>query len=54
VGFCLFIAGAIGRVSLEALSWTIVPMLGVCLVVLLLVSFIPELSLFLPSLAFGR
>jgi tripartite ATP-independent transporter DctM subunit len=54
VGFCLFIASAIGRVKLEAISWAIVPMLGVCLVVLLLVSFIPELSLFLPSLAFVR
>jgi tripartite ATP-independent transporter DctM subunit len=54
VGFCLFIACAIGRVKLEAISRAAVPMLGVCVVVLLLVSFIPELSLFLPALAFGR
>lgn len=54
VGFCLFIACAIGRVTLESISWAIVPMLGVCLVVLMLVSYLPDLSLFLPSLAFER
>jgi C4-dicarboxylate transporter DctM subunit len=54
VGFCLFIAAAIGRVTLESISWAILPMLGVSLIVLLLVSFIPEISLFLPSLAFVR
>jgi C4-dicarboxylate transporter DctM subunit len=53
VGLCLFIACAIGRVPLEAISWAILPMLAICLVVLMLVSYVPDLSLFLPSLAFS-
>lgn len=49
VGICLFIACAIGNVSLEAISGAILPMIGVVLIVLMLVTFIPQLSLFLPS-----
>lgn len=50
VGICLFIACTIARISLEAISRVIVPMLGAVLIVLLLVTFIPQLSLFLPSI----
>jgi C4-dicarboxylate transporter, DctM subunit len=50
VGLCLFIACGIGRVSLEAISRAVLPMLAICLAVLLLVTFVPQLSLFLPSL----
>ena len=54
VGICLFIACAIANISLEAISKAILPMLGVVLVVLMLVTFIPQLSLFLPSLMLPR
>lgn len=50
VGLCLFIVCAIGRVSLEEVSRAVLLMLGICLIVLLLVTFVPELVLFLPQL----
>ena len=49
VGLCLFIVCAIGKVSLENVSKASLPMLGICLLVLMLVTFIPELSLTIPS-----
>lgn len=54
VGICLFIACAIGNVSLEAISLAILPMLAVVLVVLMLVCFVPQLSLFLPSIMLSQ
>ncbi len=50
VGLCLFIVGAIGRVPIEGVSRAALPMIVICVVVLLLVAFVPELTLFLPSL----
>jgi tripartite ATP-independent transporter DctM subunit len=50
VGLCLFIVCAIGKVSLEAVSKASLPMLGICVIVLLLVTFFPDLVLFIPSL----
>lgn len=49
VGLCLFIVCAIGKVSLEAVSKASLPMLLICLIVLLLVTFFPDLVLFIPS-----
>ncbi|MDH3739680.1 MAG: TRAP transporter large permease, partial [Alphaproteobacteria bacterium] len=50
VGLCLFIVCAIGKVSIEAVSRASLPMLGICVIVLLLVTFFPDLVLFVPSL----
>jgi len=50
VGLCLFIVSAIGKVSFEKVSRAALPMLGICIIVLMLVTFIPELVLFIPSL----
>ncbi|SFA84556.1 TRAP transporter, DctM subunit [Lentibacillus halodurans] len=50
VGVCLFVASSIGKVSIGRASKALLPFLGVSLVVLLLVAFIPELTMFLPSL----
>lgn len=50
VGVCLFVAANIGEVSLAQVSRAIVPFLICNIVVLLLVSYIPEISLWLPSL----
>ena len=49
VGLCLFIVCAIGRVSFEAVSRAALPMIGICIIVLMLVTFIPDLVLFIPS-----
>lgn len=50
VGVCLFVASSIGKVSIGKTSKALLPFLGVSLVVLLLVAFIPEITLFLPSI----
>lgn len=50
VGVCLFVASSIGNISLERISKAGLPFLLVSLFVLLLVTFIPEISLFLPGL----
>lgn len=50
VGVCLFVASQIGNVSMGKATRELLPFLGVSLVVLLMVAFIPQLTLFLPSL----
>lgn len=50
VGVCLFVASSIGKLSIAEGTKAILPFLIVSLIVLLLVSFIPALSLFLPNL----
>jgi TRAP-type C4-dicarboxylate transport system permease large subunit len=49
VGAILFVGCAVGKVSIEQVMRTIWPFYGVMLVVLMLVTFIPALSLWLPS-----
>lgn len=50
VGVCLFVASSIGKISIGTISKEMVPFLLVSLIVLTLVTLIPELSLFLPNL----
>jgi C4-dicarboxylate transporter, DctM subunit len=50
VGVCLFVASSIGKISMEKIAKAGVPFLLVSLFVLLLVTFVPGISLFLPSL----
>lgn len=50
VGSVLFVGSAIGRLSIEKVSKSMLPFYGVMIVVLLLVAYIPSLSLWLPSL----
>ena len=50
VGVCLFVASSIGKLTIAEGTKAILPFLIVSLIVLLLVSYIPALSLFLPSL----
>jgi tripartite ATP-independent transporter DctM subunit len=50
VGVCLFVASSIGKVPVSKTSIALIPFLCVSIFVLLLVAFIPELTLFLPSL----
>ena len=53
VGVCLFLTSSIGGISLGEISKAILPLLGVSLLVLLLVTYIPAISLFLPNLLFN-
>jgi len=50
VGVNLFIASRIGECSLDKMFKPLILMLGALLVVLMLITFIPQLSMFLPSL----
>ena len=50
VGVCLFVASQIGKVSIGKTARELVPFLGVSLAVLMLVAFVPQVTLFLPSL----
>jgi tripartite ATP-independent transporter DctM subunit len=50
VGVCLFIASSIGKISIDQVSRGILPFLLVSILVLILVTYIPEISLFLPGL----
>ncbi|NJN25909.1 MAG: TRAP transporter large permease [Cyclobacteriaceae bacterium] len=49
VGICLFVAAGIGKVSITKVARAGMPFLLVSLLVLLLVSFVPEISLWLPG-----
>lgn len=53
VGVCLFVAASIGKISIAKLTKAILPFIIVNLIVLLLVSFIPSITLFLPRLLGG-
>ena len=50
VGVCLFVAANIAKVSLASVSRAILPFLLCNIVILFIVSYIPEVSLWLPSL----
>ena len=54
VGACLFIACGIAKVPIEKVSLAMLPMLAIAIGVLMLVSYVPAISLFLPSLFFDR
>jgi len=54
VGVCLFIACGIAKVPIEKVSITMLPMIAIAIGVLMLVTFVPAVSLFLPSLFFDR
>ena len=49
VGVCLFVASSIGKISIGTVSMSSLPFLVVSLIVLTLVTLIPEISLFLPQ-----
>ncbi|WP_163538629.1 TRAP transporter large permease [Gracilibacillus sp. YIM 98692] len=50
VGSVLFVGSAIGRIPIEKASKGMVPFYAAMIVVLLLVAYVPEISLYLPSL----
>jgi TRAP-type C4-dicarboxylate transport system permease large subunit len=50
VGLVLFIVSAIARTPLEQVTRAALPLIAISLVVLMLVAFVPQVSLFLPGL----
>ncbi len=50
VGLCLFITSAISHVRIEEISRRALPMIGICIGVLLLITYVPEIPLYLPSI----
>jgi C4-dicarboxylate transporter DctM subunit len=50
LGVCLFVSGSIAKISLKEQMRDLLPMLLVLLTVLLLVTYVPQLTLFLPGL----
>ena len=54
VGVCLFIASGIARQPIEKVSVAMLPMIAIAIGILMLVTYIPAISLFLPSLFFDR
>ena len=53
VGSALFVGSAVGRVSIEAATKAMLPFYVTMIVVLLLVTFIPEIVMFIPTLVMG-
>ncbi len=54
VGVCLFVASSIARISVGRLSVALIPFIAVSFIVLMLVSFVPQVTLFLPNLVFNK
>lgn len=50
VGLALFVVAPIARASLERVSWAVLPFVGAIFVVLLLIAFVPELTLAVPRM----
>lgn len=50
LGVCLFVSGSIAKISLKQQMRDLLPMLGVLIIVLLIVTYIPQTVLFLPNL----
>jgi C4-dicarboxylate transporter DctM subunit len=53
VGLCLFIVAGISKAPVESIALQSLPFLGIALVVLLIVTFSPQIVLFLPNLIVG-
>ena len=53
VGVCLFVTSSIGKISLAKGTKGVLPFVAVCLVVLLLVTYVPPVTLGLVKLVFG-
>nr|WP_286181013.1 TRAP transporter large permease [Bacillus sp. ISL-37] len=50
VGVCLFVASQIGKVPIGRAARELIPFIGVSLAILMLVAFVPQITLYLPSL----
>jgi tripartite ATP-independent transporter DctM subunit len=53
IGVCLYVACGISRVPMEAVVRPLIPMLLMMTAILLLITYVPEITLFLPKLLLG-
>lgn len=53
VGLCLFIVAGIAKSPIERIAITALPMILIALVVLLIITFVPQVALFLPNIVVG-
>ncbi|MFW6214376.1 MAG: TRAP transporter large permease [Alkalispirochaetaceae bacterium] len=53
VGSALFVGCAVGKISIENATKAMLPFYGVMIVVLMLVTFVPDLVMFIPNLVMG-
>jgi len=54
VGVCLFVTSSIGKIPIGRIVKADLPFLVLCLTVLMMVTYIPQISLFLPNLLFQK
>jgi TRAP-type C4-dicarboxylate transport system permease large subunit len=54
VGTALFVGSAIGRIKIEETAKALLPFYGVMIIGLLLVTFIPAISMTVPNMMFGK
>ena len=50
VGLCLFIVSNIARTRVDKVAWHVLPMIGIALIVLMIITFVPAVTLVLPDL----
>jgi tripartite ATP-independent transporter DctM subunit len=50
VGTCLFIASSITKITIERLTISLFPFIGVALIVLLLITFVPSITMWIPNI----
>lgn len=54
VGICLMVASSVARVPMQKLILPVLPLIGALMVVLMLVTYVPEISLWLPRLSMAN
>ena len=50
VGVCLYVACGLSKLPIEAVFKPLLPFLGVLLLSLLVISYVPQITLFIPTL----
>jgi tripartite ATP-independent transporter DctM subunit len=53
VGLCLFIVAGVGKTTIDKVAYHALPMIGIAIAILMLITFIPQIVLFLPRLIVG-
>jgi TRAP-type C4-dicarboxylate transport system permease large subunit len=54
VGSALFVGCAVGKTTLEKTAKAALPMFGMMFIVLMLVTYIPAITMWLPGILFGK
>jgi TRAP-type C4-dicarboxylate transport system permease large subunit len=54
VGSALFVGCAVGKTTLEKTSKAALPMFGMMFIMLMLVTYVPAITMWLPGVLFGK